>query len=133
MTPATPYTASEKQLISTLAWFRSRYALFMGLSQERKADRHSIEEFGRIWIGGFKEDWDDAFTSLCKKNILALINDEYNFTEQGNAAKTEVDSETPFYKYEYDNYFQLENLSKAHSSFCEKVYGLDLSQHGLID
>jgi len=105
----------------------------MGLSIERKADRQNIEEFGRIWIGGFKEDWGNAFLSLSEKNIIAVINDGYNFTEYGNIIKTEIESEIPFYKYEYDNYFHLVNSSNAHSLFCEKVYGLDLSQHGLID
>jgi 2-polyprenyl-3-methyl-5-hydroxy-6-metoxy-1,4-benzoquinol methylase len=133
MLTTTTYTASEKQLITTLAWFRSRYALFMGLSPERKADRESIEAFGKTWIGKFKTDWEEAFASLVQKNILKLTNDEYVFTEHGNAVKAGLDTEIPFYKYEYDNYFQLENNSKAHAAFCEKVYGLNLSQHGLID
>jgi 2-polyprenyl-3-methyl-5-hydroxy-6-metoxy-1,4-benzoquinol methylase len=133
MIPTTKYTSSEKQLISTLAWFRSRYALFMGLSPERKADRQSIEAFGKTWMGEFKTDWEEAFASLGQKNIITLTNDEYTFTEHGNAVKAELDTEIPFYKYEYDNYFQLEDKSKAHAGFCEKVYGLNLSQHGLID
>jgi hypothetical protein len=37
------YTSAEKQLITTLAWFRTRYALFMGLSLERKADVNNFE------------------------------------------------------------------------------------------
>lgn len=127
------YTTAEKQLISTVAWFRSRYALFIGFSLDRKADKHSIEEFGKIWIGDFKKDWASTFTSLCQKNVLRIINDEYTFTDYGNSVKNKVELETPFYKYEYDNYFQLEKQSAAHSLFCERVYGLDLSQHGLID
>ena len=127
------YTISEKQLITSLAWFKSRYALFMGLSLERKANKQSIEEFGKIWIGEFKVNWEDAFISLSKKNIITLTNNEYVFTEFGNVVKEEIDAEIPFYKYEYDNYFQLEHKSKAHAKFCEIVYGLNLSQHGLID
>lgn len=127
------YTSAEKQLITTLAWFRTRYALFMGLSLERKADVNNIENFGKNWIGKFKEDWSEAFTSLSAKNIITLIDDEYALTDYGKSVNDEIDSEIPFYKYEYDNYFQLEYQSKAHSLFCEKVYGVDLSQHGLID
>lgn len=127
------YTTAEKQLISTLAWFRSRYALFMGLSLERKADQQSIEEFGKVWIGEFKADWNDAFVSLIQKNMIQFTNDEYAFTDKGNIIKDEIDTDIPFYKYEYDNYFQLESKSKAHAEFCKKVYGLNLSQHGLID
>lgn len=133
MTTQNIYSTSEKQLVTTLAWFRSRYALFMGLSPERKATQDSIEEFGNIWIGDFKEDWTEAFTSLCRKNVLTFESGEYTFTEYGNTVKGEIEFEVPFYKYEYDNYFQLEEQSAAHSLFCQRVYGLDLSQHGLID
>lgn len=129
----TQYKTSEKQLICTLAWFRSRYALFSGFSPERRADRKNIEAFGEIWIGELKENWDEAFGSLVLKNILAITDDGYSFTDYGNAIKDQVDLDTPFYKYEYDNYFLLERRSRSHSTFCEKVYGMDLSQHGLID
>jgi 2-polyprenyl-3-methyl-5-hydroxy-6-metoxy-1,4-benzoquinol methylase len=127
------FSLPEKQLITTLAWFRSRYALFMGLTLERKADRTSIEEFGKVWIGSKKQNWEEAFESLVQKNIITSVEGEYRFTESGEAVKNEVEAETPFYKYEYDNYFNLDHGSKAHSVFCEKVYGMDLSQHGLID
>jgi len=133
MTTQNKYSKPEQQLITTLAWFRSRYALFIGFSPERKATKDSIEEFGEIWIGDFKEDWTEAFTSLCLKNVFAIVSDEYSFTDYGKIVKDEIEFEVPFYKYEYDNYFQREKQSAAHSLFCEKVYGLDLSQHGLID
>lgn len=127
------YTKAEKQLITTLGWFRSRYALFMGLSLDRNADKESIEQFGKAWIGDFKEDWTDTFISLSDKHIIELTPNGYSLTEYGLAVKNNIDAETPFYKYEYDNYFHMDQQSKAHSAFCEKVYGLDLSQHGLID
>ncbi|MBK7410021.1 MAG: hypothetical protein IPJ40_19405 [Saprospirales bacterium] len=44
-------STSEKQLITTLAWFRSRYALYQHLDPERKATKESIEYFGKTWIG----------------------------------------------------------------------------------
>lgn len=127
------FTSSERQLISTLLWFRSRYALFIEQEINRKAERERIEEFGRIWIGDFKENWDDAFLSLIEKGVIKSVDREYKFTEYGELVKNEVEAETPFYKYEYDNYFTLDKISKAHSIFCKKVYGKDFSQHGLID
>lgn len=127
------YSTAEKQLITTLSWFRSRYALFLGLKPERKANKLSIEKFGKTWIGNFKENWDEAFISLGQRKIITYMDGEYSFSEYGETVKNEINSETPFYKYEYDNYFKLENSSNAHSIFCERVYGKDLSQHGLID
>ncbi|MDZ7613378.1 MAG: class I SAM-dependent methyltransferase [Flavobacteriaceae bacterium] len=127
------FTIAEEQLITSLAWFKSRYALFLGLDPERKADRKSIEDFGEIWIGNFKEDWTNTFSTLVQKNVLKHISEEYTFTDYGNTVKNEMNAKVPFYKFEYDNFFYLVKQSKAHSIFCEKVYGLDLSQHGLID
>lgn len=129
----TPLTSAEKQLITSLAWFRSRYALFMGFSLDQQADPAHLEAFGKTWIGSFKEDWEDAFHSLTEKNIIALTDQGYALTDYGNRVKNETDLEIPFYKYEYDNYFQLENSSQVHALFCERVYGKNLSQHGLID
>ena len=126
-------STAEKQLITTLAWFRSRYALYQNLDPERKATRESIEAFGKTWIGEFKQNWDDAFASLQEKGVLIFSNGEYVFTEQGGDLKNAVEAESPFYQYEYDHYFSQEEKSDAHGRFCEKVYGKDLSQHGLID
>lgn len=126
-------TTAEKQLLSTLAWFRSRYALFLGFALDRKADRAGIEQFGAIWIGAFKEDWSAAFESLLHQNILQQEGDAYSFTAEGDFLQAQVETETPFYKYEYDSYFNQEKTSAAHARFCEAVYGMNLSQHGLID
>ena len=127
------YPLAEKQLISTLAWFRSRYALFMGLALDRAANQANIEAFGAAWLGTFKADWTRAFSSLCEKNILRLEGETYEFTPEGQALQAELEAQTPFFKYEYDNFFQLAQSSSAHALFCEKVYGLNLCQHGLIN
>jgi ubiquinone/menaquinone biosynthesis C-methylase UbiE len=126
-------TPAEKQLISTLGWFRSRYALFLGLDLQRKANKENIEFFGSKWMGDFKEDWNLAYHSLQTKGIIGWIEEEFCFTKQGDILKEELERIEPFYQYEYDTYFHHESQSKAHSAFCEQVYGMDLSQHGLID
>lgn len=129
----TNFTEAENQIITSLAWFRTRYALFLDLELDRKADLKSIEEFGKAWIGSFKRDWNDSFDSLVKKGVLTFSQGEYQFTAKGELVKKEVESKTPFFKYEYDHFFDSEKKSNAHSVFCKKVYGKDLSQHGLID
>lgn len=129
----TKFTESENQIITSLSWFRTRYALFLDLALDRKADKKNIEEFGEVWIGNFKCDWKDSFDSLVKKEVLIFSQGEYEFTHKGELIKKEVESITPFFKYEYDHFFDTEKMSFAHSKFCEYVYGKDLSQHGLID
>jgi len=124
---------SEKQLIIALVWFRTRYALFMGLSLESKANKENLELFGKTWMGSFKLQWDDAFKQLIQKKILIEMEGEYQLTDQGKQIQKLIEAENPFYKFEYDNYFYLESKSQAHAAFCTKVYGVNLSQHGLID
>lgn len=124
---------AEIQLITSLTWFRSRYALYLNKELDRQANRESIEEFGTIWMGKFKVDWEGSFDALVAKEILVCTDGEYAFTPLGNKVKTVIESVTPFYKYEYDLFFNSEQTSAAHSRFCEKVYGIDLAQHGMID
>lgn len=38
-----------------------------------------------------------------------------------------------FSKDWYNEYYQKADISKIHSSFCERVYGIDLCQHGMMD
>lgn len=127
------FSLPEKQLISTLNWFRSHYALYQGLDQERPATLQAIEQFGKDWIGGFKLDWSKAFQSLLEKGIIIESEKAYRFSEKGALVKEAIETELPFFQMEYDNFFNQSESSESHKSFCEKVYGINLSQHGLID
>lgn len=126
-------SSAEKQLVSCLAWFRSRYALLQDLDRNRKASQENIEIFGKFWVGKPKENWDSCYASLQAKGILQWLDDQYSFTEEGNALKDTLEQESPFYRYEYNNYFEMEERSIAHSHFCKRVYGADFSQHGLVN
>ena len=123
---------SEQQLLTTLNWFRSRYALYAGLDVDRRATKESIEAFGQMWIGKFKKDWTNGFDDLVDKEILEVIDGSFEFTNQGLVLKEKLARKSLFYQYEYDNYFNQEKNSKVHQEFCRQVYGEDLSQHGLI-
>ncbi|MBS1538364.1 MAG: class I SAM-dependent methyltransferase [Bacteroidetes bacterium] len=127
------FTEAENQIITSLAWFRTRYALFLDLDLHRKANKNNIEKFGEVWIGNFKCNWKDSFDTLVKKGVLIFSQDEYEFTPKGELIKKEIESKIPFFKYEYDHFFDTEKKSLAHSKFCKLVYGKNLSQHGLID
>ncbi len=129
----TQLSSAEKQLISCLAWFRSRYALLQGLDRNRKASQKNIEIFGKFWVGQSKEDWGSCYNSLQAKGILQFLDNQYSFTEEGSTLKEELEKKSPFYRYEYNNYFEMEKTSLAHSHFCKRVYGADFSQHGLVN
>ena len=127
------YSPAEKQLISSLRWFRTRYAYFLGLDPDRPASKELLESFGKEWIGEYMQDWSPCYDALVARGILRVDNGAYSFTATGDEAKEIVEAQTPFFAYEYDNYFALQDKSAAHHAFCEKVYGKDLSQHGMID
>lgn len=126
-------TEAEKQFIMALAWYRSRYALFLGLNQNRLADLAGIDAFAQKWMGSFKLDFTGVENGLLAQHIIQYTGEEIEFTEHGNSVKNTLEAESPFFKYEYNAYFDAVKTSKAHSIFCERVYGKDLSQHGLIN
>ncbi|MCB0662580.1 MAG: hypothetical protein KDC24_07565, partial [Saprospiraceae bacterium] len=121
---------AEKQLISTLNWFRSHYALYQGLDQDRPATLSAVEQFGRDWIGRFKENWGPAFVTLSEKEIISFEGGSYQFTPYGSQVKEDLEMVFPFYQMEYDNFFDQAENSNSHQKFCERVYGLNLTQHG---
>lgn len=127
------YSLEEKQFITSLSWFRSRYALYMGLDPQRKATEEAIKSFAEFWIGTFLLPWTDMSKNLISKKIIEKIEDEFCFTDFGKETAKQLEIDTPFYKYEYDNFYTSILSSNAHSQFCEQVYGEDLSQHGLVD
>ncbi len=125
---------AEKQLLSIIGVFRGRYALFLGLDQNRPATKESLISFGKVWIGkDLVLDWNDTFDSFLNKNILFFANKEFQLTEKGEQYVHLLMEEATFFSLEYDNYFALEEKSEAHKVFCERVYGHALAQHGLID
>jgi 2-polyprenyl-3-methyl-5-hydroxy-6-metoxy-1,4-benzoquinol methylase len=124
---------AQKQFIIALAWYRSRYALFLGLNQNREANEEGIQLFAQKWIGSFKQDFTGVASSLVAQNILYVEASNYDFTAYGMQVKNQIETESPFFKFEYNTYFDAVKTSKAHSVFCERVYGKDLSQHGLIN
>lgn len=42
--------------------------------------------------------------------ILQCLDNEYLFTEKGDTLKEELERDSPFYQYEYNNYFEMEEM-----------------------
>jgi SAM-dependent methyltransferase len=127
-------TEAEKQLLITVGWFRSRYGLMAGMDAGRIPDRRGLEEFAAAWIGTYLLDWSEAYRSLVENGYLSLADDgAYSLTARGDAERRALEITNPFWLYEYDNFYARARTSRAHSIFCERVYGKDLCQHGLAD
>lgn len=127
------FSTAEKQLVAALKGFQTHYALMLGLSISKVVSREHLEHFGHAWMGAFKVDWAAAFERLTDLGLLAQSAEGYALTEAGQRLAEAEDESQPFFKYEYDAYFDAIQRSAAHAEFCRRVYGEDLAQHGLIN
>jgi len=103
------------------------------LSNGLTASRKTLEErSNRYWI--FKEDWTNVFADLESKNLISGGDEGYNLTDTGRPLAVDYYAERPdLYWYYYQKFYDLAESSKAHSQFCEIVFGEDRSQEGQTD
>jgi cyclopropane fatty-acyl-phospholipid synthase-like methyltransferase len=127
------FSEAEKQLLIATGWLKSRYGLMSGFDAESAANAENLRKFGEIWFGKYLVDWSGAFQSLIDEGYLSETSGVFALTEKGNRARKEVETESPLWLYEYDNFFGAAINSPAHALFCEQVYGANLCQHGLAD
>lgn len=127
------FDEAEKQLLIAAGWLRSRYGAMAGLDAGSSPNRANLEAFGRAWIGRYLVDWSDAYRSLVAGAFLSERDGEFSLTGRGVAARKALEITNPLWRYEYDNFFSRAEESRAHALFCERVYGLNLCQHGLAD
>jgi SAM-dependent methyltransferase len=103
------------------------------LSNGITASRTTLEERSeRYWV--FKQDWNKAFTDLENRNLISGNDDGYELTDIGRPLAVGYHAERPdLYWYYYQKFYDLAESSKAHSRFCEMVFGEDRSQEGQTD
>jgi len=97
------------------------------------ADRASLEKGGeRYWI--FREDWSEAFPSLIAKGLIDGDESGYRLTESGSPLGYAYNRERPDkYWYYYQRFYPAAYASAAHSRLCDRVFGKDLCQEGMVD
>ncbi len=96
-------------------------------------DRATLEKGGeRFWI--FLEDWSDAFPSLAAKGLIEGDDSGYRLTESGRPLGHAYNRERPDkYWYYYRRFYPAAYASATHSRLCERVFGKDLCQEGMVD
>ncbi len=96
-------------------------------------DRASLEESGeRYWI--FLEDWSEAFSGLIAKGLIDDDERGYSLTESGRQLGRAYHLERPDkYWYYYQKFYPAAYVSATHSHLCERVFGKDLCQEGMVD
>ncbi len=101
--------------------------------ESRPTHRAILEERGeRYWI--YLENWSGAFASLIDKGLIDSSEEGYHLTEAGRPLAHKYHGERPdMYWYYYQRFYPAAHASKAHRSFCSRVYGEDLCQEGMAD
>ena len=118
------FSEAEIQILATL---------FGAESSGSSVDRNSLEESGQCyWI--YLEDWSDAFPILIDKGVITGNDAGYHLTDSGRPIARSYREQRPDnFWYYYQQFYDKAHASRAHTRFCEQVYGLDLCQEGLLD
>ena len=97
------------------------------------SDRASLEKGGeRYWI--YREDWSDAFSSLIAKGLIEGDDAAYRLTDAGRPLGRIYFEERPEWMYyHYQRFWRPAYESATHSKYCERVFGKDLCQDGMVD
>ena len=101
--------------------------------EEQPVDRASLEKGGEgYWI--FLEDWSGAFSSLARQGLIEGDEAGYRLTDAGRPLGDAYHRERPdMYWYYYQRFYPAAHASAAHSRLCERVFGEDLCQEGMVD
>jgi len=102
-------------------------------TDNKPVDKASLEESGKRYLN-YLEDWSGAYSSLIVKELISGNEEAYHLTESGRSLGVHYLEQRPDnYWYYYRDFYDRAQASKAHSQFCESVYGLDLCQEGQMD
>jgi cyclopropane fatty-acyl-phospholipid synthase-like methyltransferase len=117
-------TEAEKQLLIAVSFLEKR---------EEETDKSAVAALGEGYFGMYLQDWAGAYESLIHRGLLQVSADHYGVTPEGQPLANRYRAENPKYTYFCEEYYTRTHHSKAHATFCERVYGKDLCQHGMMD
>ena len=118
------FTEAEIQLLASL-----EKASQESLPSTRQA---LIQGGDRFWR--FLEDWSDAFESLKKRGLITGDDSTYRLSDSGSPYAKKYHTERPDrFWYHYQGFWTTAYQSKAHSKLCERVFGKNLCQDGMVD
>lgn len=103
-------------------------------AENRSTDRATLQKDGdeRYWI--YKADWSQAFPDLAHKNLIEGDDSGYRLTVAGRPQAKRCNEERPDRMYyHYLRFWKAAFESKAHTLLCERVFGKDLCQDGMVD
>lgn len=96
-------------------------------------DRATLEKGGERF-SEYLEDWSGAFSSLAAKGLIEGGDSGYRLTERGRPLGHAYHQERPDrFWYHYQRFWKTAYESPTHSRLCERVFGKDLCQDGMVD
>jgi len=96
-------------------------------------NRAALEKSGERF-SEFLEDWSGAFSSLAAKGLIEGGDSGYCLTGSGRPLGHAYHQERPDrYWYYYQRFWKAAYESPTHSRLCERVFGKDLCQDGMVD
>ncbi len=101
--------------------------------EDEPSDRVTLENGAdRYWK--YLEDWSDSWRRLLDNDLIQGDENGYSLTERGRPFAEQYYAERPdHYWYYYQHYYPAAQASMAHSQFCKRVFGKDLTQEGQAD
>jgi hypothetical protein len=103
------------------------------VSSEKTLSDQVLLPFAEFKLPDVARDYQYTMAALCEKGILQRTNEAFTLTPMGESILISVAQEHSLHAWFYNVYYQAVLHSPAHSQFCERVYGKDLSQHGMAD
>jgi SAM-dependent methyltransferase len=120
--PALP--EPDQQVLIALSFLRA---------QGREASPTAMDEAGQRYFGMYRQDWTDALRRLLERGALRAEGDRWQASAEAQALGDQLRSENPKHRYFYNEFFTRTRNSSAHARFCERAYGRNLCQHGMMD
>jgi len=108
--------------------------LFAAENDGGPADHAGLDKAGeeRYWI--YKEDLSAALPALLEQGLIEGDDNGYRLTDEGRPkAQYFNKARSNYLYYNYYHFWQAAFDSKAHTQLCERVFGKDLCQDGMVD
>jgi 2-polyprenyl-3-methyl-5-hydroxy-6-metoxy-1,4-benzoquinol methylase len=95
--------------------------------------RQTIAGLAKIKLPKIAQKCDDLLRAMLQAGILEGDSDAFFLTPDGRNFADEISERYSLHALFYNEYYQAAGNSQAHALFCERVYGRNLSQHGVAD
>jgi SAM-dependent methyltransferase len=118
------YGDVELQLLAAMAELRTR---------GEHADQPALSRVGAEYFRGHLLDWREALGSLLRRGVLLEDDGSYRLSAEGLELAEEAHRARPPMYYWYTDFYAATAASPTSATFCERVYGRNLCQHGFMD